>query len=105
MREEEDSQEDPPSGLTFSMPWRVLTVKVLDNYCLEVCFVDGTCGEVDLFKLVFSDEAGIFEPLRDLQLFTQVYVDHGVVTWPGEIDLAPDAMYREIKKNHKWTPE
>jgi len=24
------------------------------------------------------------------------------VTWPGEIDLAPDAMYREIKKAGKW---
>jgi len=21
----------------------------------------------------------------------QVFVDHGVVTWPGELDLAPDA--------------
>jgi len=23
---------------------------------------------------------------------------HGVVTWPGEIDLAPDAVYAETKK-------
>jgi hypothetical protein len=26
----------------------------------------------------------------------------GAVTWPGEIDLAPDAMHDEIKKNGKW---
>jgi hypothetical protein len=24
------------------------------------------------------------------------------VTWPGEIDLAPDAMYAEIKQGGHW---
>ena len=31
-----------------------------------------------------------------------LFVEHGAVTWPGELDLAPDAMYREIKKNGFW---
>jgi len=35
--------------------------------------------------------------LTDLALFEQVFVEHGAVTWPGEIDLAPDAMYRKIQ--------
>lgn len=35
-------------------------------------------------------------PLRDAAFFRQVFVDHGAVAWPGEIDLAPDAMYREV---------
>jgi hypothetical protein len=26
-----------------------------------------------------------------------VYLDHGAVAWPGQIDLAPDAMYQDIK--------
>ncbi|RPI04004.1 MAG: DUF2442 domain-containing protein, partial [Zetaproteobacteria bacterium] len=34
--------------------------------------------------------------------FSQVFVAHGAVTWPGEIDLAPDAMYAEIKKLGRW---
>jgi hypothetical protein len=25
--------------------------------------------------------------------------------WPGEIDLAPDAMYDEIKKQGRWVLE
>jgi hypothetical protein len=29
-------------------------------------------------------------------------VTHGAVTWPGEIDLAPDAMYAEIKRGGHW---
>ncbi len=105
MRDEETPPENPTSGLSFSMPWRVVSVKPLTNYCLEVHFVDGTSGEVDMSKLVLSKEAGVFEALRDIDLFNQVYVDHGAVTWPGEIDLAPDAMYDEIKKNKKWILE
>jgi len=105
MRNEEDTSENPSSRLNFLMPWRVLTVRPLDNYCLEVTFLDGTCGEVDMSKLIFSWDAGVFEVLRDVHIFVQVYVDDGVVTWPGEIDLAPDAMYQEIKKQHKWIIE
>jgi hypothetical protein len=29
-------------------------------------------------------------------------LEYGAVTWPGEIDLAPDAMYEEIKQNGTW---
>ena len=77
----------------------------MDGYCLEVTFVDGTKRLVDLSKLIFSQHAGVFEVLKNAQLFNQVYVGHGAVTWPGEIDLAPDAMYKEIKKHGKWVIE
>jgi hypothetical protein len=42
---------------------------------------------------------------RDPVLFAQAYVEYGAVIWPGEIDLAPDAMYDEIKKHGRWVPE
>jgi hypothetical protein len=29
-------------------------------------------------------------------------VEFGSVSWPGDIDLAPDAMYREIKSTGEW---
>jgi len=35
-------------------------------------------------------------PLREPQFFSRVFVDQGAVAWPGEIDLAPDAMYRQV---------
>ncbi len=31
-----------------------------------------------------------------------VYVELGAVTWPGEPNLAPDAMHDEIQKNRIW---
>ena len=35
-------------------------------------------------------------PLRDEQFFEQVFIDYGAVAWPGEIDLAPDALYAQV---------
>ncbi|MBT0893743.1 hypothetical protein KI811_07950 [Geobacter hydrogenophilus] len=32
-------------------------------------------------------------------------MEYGAVTWPGEIDLAPDAMYQNIKQYDKWVLE
>ena len=45
---------------------------------------------------------GVFEPLKDADFFSRVFIDSGAVTWPGDIDLAPDAMYREIKRCGEW---
>jgi hypothetical protein len=37
--------------------------------------------------------------LRNPVLFAKAYVEYGAVVWLGEIDLAPDSMYDEIKKH------
>lgn len=105
MRNQTSSEQDLASGVIPSAPWRVQEVAVLTDFCISVKFVDGTSGEVDLSRLVNSKEAGVFAPLRDPSLFARVHLEYGVVTWPGEIDLAPDAMYDEIKENGRWTPE
>jgi hypothetical protein len=39
---------------------------------------------------------GALAPLRDVEFFERVYIDYGALTWPGDIDLAPDAMYARI---------
>ncbi len=54
---------------------------------------------------VYFDDAfftGVFEVLKDEALFRRVYVELSAVTWPGGLDLAPDAMYDEIKRNGEW---
>jgi hypothetical protein len=84
------------------MPWRVVEARPLDGFRLHIRFVDGLAGEVDMSALVCSPTAGVFARLTDQSLFAQVFVEYGAVTWPGEIDLAPDAMYAEIKKAGKW---
>ncbi len=52
--------------------------------------------------LVHSPAAGVFTKLADPLWFAQAHVEYGAVTWPGEIDLAPDAMYEEIKQHGEW---
>jgi hypothetical protein len=69
---------------------------------VHVRFVDGTNGTVDLSKLAFGRNPGVFIPLRDPAFFKRVRVCEGAVTWPGELDLAPDAMYDEIKAHGTW---
>ena len=102
MRTQSAAPQDSPLAVTPPiqprMPWRVATVEALPDFRLHVRFVDGTEGMVDLTALVHSPGAGVFASLADSALFAQVFVEHGAVTWPGEIDLAPDAMYAEIKK-------
>ncbi len=77
------------------MYWDVVEVKPLKNLGLFVRFADGLSGEV---RFTPEHLKGVFEPLKNPAFFEQVYLDHGAVAWPGQIDLAPDAMYQEIKE-------
>jgi hypothetical protein len=75
---------------------RVIAVKALDDYQLEVRFDDATQGVVSLKESLFGP---MFEPLRDSAFFQQVNVDEfGAVVWPNGADLAPDALYEDIRK-------
>jgi len=82
------------------MKWDVVKVVPQDNMTLSVLFKDGLKGRV---RFLESHLTGVFVPLKDPAVFSQVFVNHGAVTWSdGEIDLAPDAMYEEIKKHGEW---
>lgn len=81
------------------MHWDVIEAKVLGHLEFAVMFADGLTGEV---KILPSHLYGVFERLKDPAFFNQIGVTDGFVSWPGEIDLAPDAMYHEIKKYGTW---
>jgi hypothetical protein len=76
------------------MDWDVVEVRVESPLSLQVRFFDGTKGKV---RFEPSYLTGVFQVLKDQHLFEQVYVDAGAVMWPGDLDLAPDAMYSAIK--------
>jgi hypothetical protein len=108
MHSQRATQEDRPAEVIPpvrpSAPWRVRTVTALPEYRLAVEFMDGLAGIVDLRNLVTSPQAGVFAGLRDRALFDQVRIEYGAVTWPGEIDLAPDAMHQAIRASGEWRP-
>jgi hypothetical protein len=77
-------------------------VNALPEFRLRVAFADGLTGLVDISGLVHSPQAGVFAKLADPALFAQVRLDYGAVAWPGEVDLAPDAMYAAIQEHKIW---
>jgi hypothetical protein len=82
-----------------AIEWNVVEVKAGPGRKLHVRFADGTNGIVRFDDGFFT---GVFEVLKDETLFRRAYVEQGAVTWPGELDLAPDAMYDEIKRHGEW---
>lgn len=102
MRSQPGAKKNSTARVASRVPWDVVGVEALPAFRLRVQFVDGLKGTVDLSARVRAKGAGVFAALADPALFNRVYVDHGAVTWPGELDLAPDAMYEEIKKSGEW---
>ena len=83
--------------------WRVTAVEAFPGFRLRVAFADGLTGMVDMSGLVHSPQAGVFAALADPTSFAQVKLDCGAVAWPGELDLAPDAMHAAIKERGDWS--
>lgn len=101
-------EADPAAGVapaaSASAPWRVVAVDPMGDRRLKVTFVDCTTGEVDLRGFLESSQVreSIFEPLRDNEVFEQVRIELGAVTWSNGADLAPDAMYDAIRARGHW---
>ncbi len=102
MRTESNTQKNITPTITCAASWRLSQIKPLENYKLEVEFIDGLHGFVEMEQLILSQQAGVFAQLRDANIFKQAHLTYGAVTWPGEIDLAPDAMHDEIKRHGVW---
>ena len=78
------------------MYWDVLGVSPIAPRELSVTFADGLSG------VLYVDSSfctGVFEPLRDDEWVARATVNDGVLQWPNGLDLAPDTMYREIKRS------
>lgn len=101
---ETDRAVDVAPKIRHTVPWRVTSVRALPNSQLEVTFVDGTSGKVDMRAFLSSSkvEGTVFEPLRDPTVFAEARVVMGAVQWPNGADLAPDAMYDAIRESGVW---
>lgn len=102
MRKQSVTKENIAPRIVCTAPWRLTKVKPLPNYELEVEFNDGAHGFIEMVQLIMSDKAGVFAALKDQAIFYKAHLEYGVLTWPGEIDLAPDAMHDAIKQKGRW---
>jgi len=77
---------------------RIVKVNVLEKYRLEITFADGTSGTADVSSLVGK---GVFSAWNDYEEFRKVQIGStGELTWGGQIDLCPDALYMDITGKH-----
>lgn len=65
------------------------------EYKIEVTFNDGKKGVVDFSK--YLERGGVFKRFKDIDFFKNFAVNKelGVLTWQGEIDVAPETLYAE----------
>lgn len=81
------------------MYWDITALEVKNESAVWVRFQDGVEGVVQFLPSAFR---GVFEPLREPDAFQQARIEAGVLTWPGELELAPDAMHAAIAVEGKW---
>lgn len=76
---------------------RIVDVKPLPNFRVWLRFSDGAEGSVDLSDLVGR---GVFEAWNDPKEFESVFIDSHThtIAWPGGIDLCPDRLYADVKR-------
>jgi hypothetical protein len=80
------------------MYWDVVEVKPKPDYSLHVRFRDGLSGRVH-FRM--EELTGVLAPLKDLDFFSRVFIVQVAIAWPGEIDLAPDAMHADVERQRQ----
>lgn len=78
---------NPP--IISKRPDCVAGVRPLRDFQLYVRFFDGTAGTVEMREMIFVE-------------FEKVRIGFGAVMWANGLDLAPDAMYEEFKRNGVW---
>ena len=81
----------------------VVEVRPLGGHRLFLRFEDGLEGEIDFSTMSWH---GVFAPLEDPAYFARVWVDAeaGTITWPGEVDIAPETLYHWISERFTHVP-
>ncbi len=69
-----------------------------EDYCLSVEFDNGERGILDMKPYL---EFGIFQKLKDKNVFQRVKVAFDTIEWDCGIDLDPEFVYEKCRKEQK----
>jgi hypothetical protein len=73
---------------------KIVKLKVLSDYRIEIEFDDGIQGVVDLSSLVGQ---GVFSSWKEYENFKKASISSlGELVWQNGADLCPDSLYLKI---------
>jgi hypothetical protein len=74
------------------MALHVIEVSYVNEYRLQLRFNNQQVREVDLADELYGE---IFEPLKELAFFQQVFLnpETNTIEWPNGADFAPEFLY------------
>lgn len=73
----------------------VISVEYVGDYKLKIGFNNGVQGIVDLESELYGE---IFEPLREIALFQQVFLTGRTIEWPNGADFAPEFLLELLQQ-------
>lgn len=78
----------------------VTEVKYVSGYTLLLSFSDGAEGTVDLEGALWGP---VFEPLKDVGFFKQVFLSPVLhtVAWPNDADFSPEYLRERLQENEE----
>ena len=69
---------------------KISSAKPLQGRCVRLTLSDGTRVDRDVTDLL---RGPVFEPIARVDaMFRRLFVLHGTLAWPGDVDIAPETL-------------
>ena len=72
------------------IPPRIQSVKVLDDFCLEILYVS---GEKKVYDMKKNLKFNFYKNLNDINYFNLVKSAETTIEWPNGEDIDPNDLY------------
>jgi hypothetical protein len=73
----------------------IIDFKILEDYEILITFENNEIRKFS-FKHLLSEKP--FHVLEDQRLFKRLFLQHGTLCWPNDIDIAPEYLYSHSVK-------
>ena len=76
----------------------IIEVEALKDYQLKLIFDN---GEIKIKDMKPYLDKGIFKKLKDINVFNNVKIKYGTISWENDIDMCADSLYETSKTIEK----
>jgi hypothetical protein len=75
---------------------KIIRVKYLNEYTLEVEFDDGTVKYPNFKDFILNSKQPMTQQFEDIERFKNVSINHGHLTWEdGQMDISAHSIYND----------